>query len=132
MRGICLYLITVQFQVVIPRTYSKYTSRRVLTTAWIDGEKLSQSKESNVGELVNVGVICYLKQVIYYFNGFCWFYTALELVSFKLHLFLTLGFFLFSFHDFVDNYKNVTLFSLCFRYFKNLCRGKNNFQLYTH
>ncbi|XP_058724331.1 uncharacterized protein LOC131595847 [Vicia villosa] len=51
-------------QVVIPRTYSKYTSRRVLTTEWIDGEKLSQSKESNVGELVNVGVICYLKQLL--------------------------------------------------------------------
>jgi aarF domain-containing kinase len=51
-------------QVVIPRTYSKYTTRRVLTTQWIDGEKLSQSKESNVGELVNVGVICYLKQLL--------------------------------------------------------------------
>ncbi|KAK7344656.1 hypothetical protein VNO77_14539 [Canavalia gladiata] len=51
-------------QVVIPRTYSKYTSRRVLTTEWIDGEKLSQSTESDVGELVNVGVICYLKQLL--------------------------------------------------------------------
>lgn len=53
------------FQVVIPRTYHKYTSRKVLTTEWIEGEKLSQSTESDVGELVNVGVICYLKQVIY-------------------------------------------------------------------
>ncbi|KAG4907055.1 hypothetical protein AAZX31_20G067300 [Glycine max] len=51
-------------QVVIPRTYHKYTSRRVLTTEWIDGEKLSQSTESDVGELVNVGVICYLKQLL--------------------------------------------------------------------
>lgn len=34
-------------QVVVPRTYSSYTSRRVLTTEWLDGEKLSQSK---VGE----------------------------------------------------------------------------------
>lgn len=84
MRGICLHLITNQFQVVIPRTYSKYTSRRVLTTEWIDGEKLSQSKESNVGELVNVGVICYLKQVIHFFNAFSWYYTALGPVSFKL------------------------------------------------
>lgn len=48
---------------VVPKTYSKYTSRKVLTTQWIDGEKLSQSTESDVGELVNVGVICYLKQV---------------------------------------------------------------------
>ncbi|KAL9319042.1 hypothetical protein ACSQ67_015559 [Phaseolus vulgaris] len=31
---------------------------------WIDGEKLSQSTESDVGELVNVGVICYLKQLL--------------------------------------------------------------------
>lgn len=51
-------------QVVVPKTFSKYTSRKVLTTQWIDGEKLSQSKESDVGELVNVGVICYLKQLL--------------------------------------------------------------------
>ncbi|CAL9164194.1 uncharacterized protein LOC135658925 [Musa acuminata AAA Group] len=51
-------------QVVIPKTYHKYTSRKVLTTQWIDGEKLSQSTESDVGELVNVGVICYLKQLL--------------------------------------------------------------------
>ncbi|KAH7573075.1 hypothetical protein JRO89_XS03G0063400 [Xanthoceras sorbifolium] len=51
-------------QVVIPKTYQKYTSRKVLTTGWIDGEKLSQSTESDVGELVNVGVICYLKQLL--------------------------------------------------------------------
>lgn len=51
-------------QVVVPKTYEKYTSRKVLTTQWIDGEKLSQSMESDVGELVNVGVICYLKQLL--------------------------------------------------------------------
>ncbi|XP_059632206.1 uncharacterized protein LOC132274876 [Cornus florida] len=51
-------------QVVVPKTYVKYTSRKVLTTSWVDGEKLSQSTESDVGELVNVGVICYLKQLL--------------------------------------------------------------------
>ncbi|XP_010488485.1 PREDICTED: uncharacterized protein LOC104766320 isoform X2 [Camelina sativa] len=51
-------------QVVVPKTYQKYTSRKVLTTQWVDGEKLSQSIESDVGELVNVGVICYLKQLL--------------------------------------------------------------------
>ncbi|CAA7014172.1 unnamed protein product [Microthlaspi erraticum] len=51
-------------QVIVPKTYQKYTSRKVLTTQWIDGEKLSQSMESDVGELVNVGVICYLKQLL--------------------------------------------------------------------
>ncbi|KAJ6826825.1 uncharacterized protein M6B38_369305 [Iris pallida] len=51
-------------QVVVPKTYQKYTSRKVLTTQWVEGEKLSQSAESDVGELVNVGVICYLKQLL--------------------------------------------------------------------
>ncbi|XP_047332893.1 uncharacterized protein sll0005 [Impatiens glandulifera] len=51
-------------QVVVPKTYRKYTSRKVLTTQWIDGEKLSQSTASDVGDLVNVGVICYLKQLL--------------------------------------------------------------------
>ncbi|PIN15423.1 putative unusual protein kinase [Handroanthus impetiginosus] len=51
-------------QVVVPKTYGKYTARKVLTTQWVEGEKLSQSTESDVGELVNVGVICYLKQLL--------------------------------------------------------------------
>lgn len=51
----------------MPKTYEKYTSRKVLTTQWIDGEKLSQSTASDVGELVNVGVICYLKQVRFHY-----------------------------------------------------------------
>ncbi|XP_026400957.1 uncharacterized protein LOC113296820 [Papaver somniferum] len=51
-------------QVVVPKTYTKYTTRKVLTTGWVEGEKLSQSTESDVGELVNVGVICYLKQLL--------------------------------------------------------------------
>lgn len=61
----CLFkkLLSIVCQVVVPKIYHKYTSRKVLTTGWIEGEKLSQSTESDVGELVNVGVICYLKQV---------------------------------------------------------------------
>ncbi|GAB2267254.1 hypothetical protein Dimus_002239 [Dionaea muscipula] len=51
-------------QVVVPKTYDKFTSRKVLTTQWIEGEKLSQSTAGDVGELVNVGVICYLKQLL--------------------------------------------------------------------
>lgn len=31
---------------------------------WLEGEKLSQSKAADVGNLVNVGVICYLKQLL--------------------------------------------------------------------
>ncbi|KAL0742705.1 hypothetical protein Bca4012_084218 [Brassica carinata] len=58
------FCLMAQLIVVVPKTYQNYTSRKVLTTQWIDGEKLSQSIESDVGELVNVGVICYLKQLL--------------------------------------------------------------------
>jgi hypothetical protein len=53
-----------ELQVVVPSTYSELTSRRVLTVSWLDGEKLSQSKADDVGDLVNIGVICYLKQLL--------------------------------------------------------------------
>ena len=49
---------------MVPKTYAEFTSRRVLTTAWLEGEKLSLSKADDVGSLVNVGVICYLKQLL--------------------------------------------------------------------
>jgi aarF domain-containing kinase len=50
--------------VVVPETYHALTSRRVLTTGWVEGEKLSQSTADDVGDLVNVGVISYLKQLL--------------------------------------------------------------------
>ena len=49
-------------QVVVPRTYSEFTRRKVINSQWLDGEKLSQSTADDVGDLVNIGVICYLKQ----------------------------------------------------------------------
>lgn len=51
-------------QVVVAKTYTDFTARRVLTTEWLDGEKLSQSDADDVGTLVNLGVICYLKQLL--------------------------------------------------------------------
>jgi aarF domain-containing kinase len=51
-------------QIVVPKTVPEYTSRRVLTSAWLDGEKLSQSTSDDVGQLVKLGVICYLKQLL--------------------------------------------------------------------
>ncbi|KAL6749542.1 ABC1 family-domain-containing protein [Haematococcus lacustris] len=51
-------------QVVVPATFTHLTSRRVLTSEWLEGEKLSQSKANDVGTLVNVGVICFLKQLL--------------------------------------------------------------------
>jgi len=50
--------------VVIPQNYPQYTSRKVHCAAWIDGEKLSQSKADDVGALVNLGVITYLTQLL--------------------------------------------------------------------
>lgn len=51
-------------QVVVPATYAEYTRRKVITSEWLDGEKLSQSTADDVGDLVNIGVICYLKQLL--------------------------------------------------------------------
>ncbi|KAL7470992.1 hypothetical protein ACHAXS_011280 [Conticribra weissflogii] len=50
--------------VVIPRNYPEFTSRRVHVAEWIEGEKLSQSSEDDVGALVNLGVITYLTQLL--------------------------------------------------------------------
>uniref|UniRef100_A0A7S1B859 Protein kinase domain-containing protein n=1 Tax=Corethron hystrix TaxID=216773 RepID=A0A7S1B859_9STRA len=50
--------------VVIPKNYPTYTSRRVHTAQWVEGEKLSQSKADDVGALVNLGVIAYLTQLL--------------------------------------------------------------------
>ena len=52
--------------VVIPNNYPQYTSRRVHTAEWVDGEKLSSSKADDVGALVNLGVITYLTQLLEY------------------------------------------------------------------
>lgn len=51
-------------QVVVPRTYAQFTRRKVITSEWLEGEKLSQSTADDVGDLVNIGVICYLKQLL--------------------------------------------------------------------
>lgn len=50
--------------VVIPYSLPQYTSRRVHMAEWIEGEKLSQSTEDDVGALVNLGVITYLTQLL--------------------------------------------------------------------
>ena len=50
--------------VVIPGCFPEFTSRRVHVAEWIDGEKLSQSTEDDVGGLVNLGVITYLTQLL--------------------------------------------------------------------
>lgn len=51
-------------QVVVPVPYPEFTSRRVHVAEWLDGEKLSQSTADDVQELVNVGVVAYLTQLL--------------------------------------------------------------------
>lgn len=51
-------------RVVIPKNFAQYCSRKVHCAEWVAGEKLSQSKAGDVRELVNVGVIAYLTQLL--------------------------------------------------------------------
>lgn len=50
--------------VVIPKNYPEFTARRVHVAEWVEGEKLSQSTSSDVLQLVNLGVITYLTQLL--------------------------------------------------------------------
>ena len=50
--------------VLIPKNYREFTSRKVHTAEWVEGEKLSQSGADDVGSLVNLGVITYLTQLL--------------------------------------------------------------------
>jgi len=51
-------------QVVVPSTFKELTSRKVLTAEWIEGEKLANSDAEDVGDLVKIGVVCYLMQLL--------------------------------------------------------------------
>lgn len=51
-------------KVKIPRNYPEFTSRRIHTAEWVEGEKLSQSTADDVSSLVNLGVITYLTQLL--------------------------------------------------------------------
>jgi len=51
-------------KVRIPKNYPELTRRRVHTAEWCEGEKLSQSTASDVGALVNLGVIVYLTMLL--------------------------------------------------------------------
>lgn len=51
-------------RVVVPKNFPEYCSRKVHVAEWLEGEKLSQSGASDVRELVNVGVVAYLTQLL--------------------------------------------------------------------
>lgn len=50
--------------VVIPDVYDKYTSRRVLTTQWMDGIRLSDADPETIRRLIPVGVELFLTQLL--------------------------------------------------------------------
>jgi len=51
-------------RVVIPANFPQYCTRKVHVASWLEGEKLSQSQADDVRELVNVGVVAYLTQLL--------------------------------------------------------------------
>lgn len=51
-------------RVVIPKNFPEYCTRKVHVAEWLEGEKLSQSQADDVRELVNVGVVAYLTQLL--------------------------------------------------------------------
>lgn len=48
----------------VPRVFMKYTSRKVLINEWVEGEKLSESREGDLLLLVNTALNCYLIQLL--------------------------------------------------------------------
>eukprot|EP00594_Rhizosolenia_setigera_P003653 CAMPEP_0178951312 /NCGR_PEP_ID=MMETSP0789-20121207/7151_1 /TAXON_ID=3005 /ORGANISM="Rhizosolenia setigera, Strain CCMP 1694" /LENGTH=508 /DNA_ID=CAMNT_0020632161 /DNA_START=42 /DNA_END=1568 /DNA_ORIENTATION=+ len=53
-----------QFPVHIPEVIENMTSRRVITTEWIDGVKLADAEKSKIQELIPVGVELFLTQLL--------------------------------------------------------------------
>eukprot|EP00667_Euglena_gracilis_P002868 EG_transcript_2874 len=50
--------------VVVPRPHPQYCTTRVHVAEWIDGVKLASSHAADVQELVNLGIVAYLTQLL--------------------------------------------------------------------
>eukprot|EP00850_Spirogloea_muscicola_P000970 SM000003S11215 [mRNA] locus=s3:1611199:1615417:+ [translate_table: standard] len=50
--------------ITVPTVYPNLTTRRVLTTGWVEGEKLSESKAEDLTQLVTTALNCYLIQLL--------------------------------------------------------------------
>ena len=51
-------------KVKVPDVYQDYSTRRVLTTEWIDGVKLADSSKETIRELIPIGVELFLTQLL--------------------------------------------------------------------
>jgi len=50
--------------VVVPEVFFEATSRKVLTTGWVNGKKLAEMPPDEVREMVGLGVQCFLTQLL--------------------------------------------------------------------
>ena len=50
--------------VYIPKVYHDMTTRKVLVTEWIEGEKLASSPKEVINKLTPVGIECFLCQLL--------------------------------------------------------------------
>jgi len=51
-------------KIYVPKVYSKYTTRKVLVTEWIEGNQLAKSTPEVINRLIPVGVECFLIQLL--------------------------------------------------------------------
>lgn len=51
-------------EVTAPKPIFKYSSRKVLTMQWINGQRLVDAEPSEINRLVNIGTSCYLMQLL--------------------------------------------------------------------
>lgn len=50
--------------VTVPGVYLDYTSRKVLTSVWVEGEKLSETRAADLLPLISTALNCYLMQLL--------------------------------------------------------------------
>jgi len=51
-------------RIYVPKVYTKYTTRKVLVTEWIEGKQLAKSSQDVINRLTPVGVECFLIQLL--------------------------------------------------------------------
>ena len=51
-------------EVTAPKPIFKYTSRKILTMEWVEGERLVDAEPSEIKRLVNIGTSCYHMQLL--------------------------------------------------------------------
>lgn len=51
-------------EITAPKPIFKYSSRKVLTMQWMEGKRLIDSGDQEINRLVNIGITCYLMQLL--------------------------------------------------------------------